>query len=240
MRALILSDLHFEFHHDGGNALLDDFPKDVDLVILAGDICLNHQIPATLELFCRVFPKVIYIHGNHEFYHSDRENTVGFTEDAVIANDNLIWLDNEVATIDGTRFLGAPLWFPYDQENEQNKSLMNDFGVIEDFEDWVYEQNREALKFLKAELRKGDVVITHYVPTQRSVHPRWKGSDLNAFFVCDVEDLIKERHPKLWVHGHTHDSFDYLIGDTRIVCNPFGYVRLEENRGFDEAKIIDL
>ena len=52
----------------------------------------------------------------------------------------------------------------------------------------------------------------------------------------------------LWVHGHTHDSFDYLVdrpggGTCRVVCNPRGYVRWDgtlENRGFDPGFEVTL
>jgi predicted phosphodiesterase len=27
----------------------------------------------------------------------------------------------------------------------------------------------------------------------------------------------------LWIHGHTHDPFDYEINGTRVICNPRGY-----------------
>ena len=240
MRTLILSDLHFEFHKDLGRAMVDDLPQDVDLVILAGDICLAHQIPSAMAMFCDAFPRVIYLHGNHEFYHSDREEVLGYTQDAVEDFDNLIWLDNDTVELEGVRFVGAPMWFRDNPKARPYKRLMSDFGLIEDFEAWVYEENAATLAYFDQHVRKGDVVLTHYVPTFRSVHPRWAGSQLNAFFVCDMEPLILEREPRIWIHGHTHDSFDYLLGSTQVICNPFGYARLEENRGFDEAKIIDL
>jgi Icc-related predicted phosphoesterase len=47
---------------------------------------------------------------------------------------------------------------------------------------------------------------------------------LNRFFVNDMSDRINAKKPKLWVHGHTHDSCDYIAGErTRVVCNPKGY-----------------
>lgn len=46
--------------------------------------------------------------------------------------------------------------------------------------------------------------------------------------------------PLLWVHGHTHDSFDYMIGSTRVLCNPRGYIPEEANKQFDPALIVDL
>jgi hypothetical protein len=73
----------------------------------------------------------------------------------------------------------------------------------------------------------------------RCVSAQYKGSPLNPFFVCDVENIIYERTPKLWIHGHTHDSVDLKLGDTRIVCNPIGYPH-ERNPAFDPMKVIEV
>ena len=47
---------------------------------------------------------------------------------------------------------------------------------------------------------------------------------------------------RLWVHGHMHDSFDYAVNGTRIVCNPRGYIKqgVTENAMFDPAFTIDI
>jgi len=72
-------------------------------------------------------------------------------------------------------------------------------------------------------VNENDVVVTHYLPSQRSVSVAWRGSVINPFFVCDMDRFIQVVQPKLWLHGHTHTSCNYEIGKTRIVCNPFGY-----------------
>jgi predicted phosphodiesterase len=45
----------------------------------------------------------------------------------------------------------------------------------------------------------------------------------DIFFVCDMAARVRERQPKLWIHGHSHDRCDYLLGRTRVVANPLGY-----------------
>ena len=55
---------------------------------------------------------------------------------------------------------------------------------------------------------------------------------VSAAFASNMEDFILEHQPRLWVHGHTHESFDYRIGKTRVVFNPRGYASIEENKGF--------
>ncbi len=51
-------------------------------------------------------------------------------------------------------------------------------------------------------------------------------------------ELIERHQPALWVHGHTHTSFDYRIGASRIVCNPHGYG--DENEAFDPGLVLDV
>jgi hypothetical protein len=59
---------------------------------------------------------------------------------------------------------------------------------------------------------------------------------MNGGYSSDLSEFIMD-HPqiKLWTHGHTHEEFDYMIGSTRIVCNPRGYDG-HENRA-DEFKL---
>jgi len=72
----------------------------------------------------------------------------------------------------------------------------------------------------------------------RSIHPRFAGSPVNLCFVSDAEHLLEGAD--LWVHGHTHDSFDYRVGATRVLCNPRGYARdgVPENRDFDPGLLV--
>ena len=87
------------------------------------------------------------------------------------------------------------------------------------------------------------VVITHHAPTLNSIHPRFAGSPLNGLFVTDAQDLVAASGARLWIHGHTHDSFDYQVQCTRVLCNPRGYVNWSgktENNAFDPALVIDV
>jgi hypothetical protein len=86
------------------------------------------------------------------------------------------------------------------------------------------------------------VVITHHAPSRKSIHPRFEGSLLNACFVSDAERLLGAARIRLWVHGHTHDTFDYLVKGTRVVCNPRGYAKggVNENLRFDPNLTIDI
>ena len=86
------------------------------------------------------------------------------------------------------------------------------------------------------------VVITHHAPSRKSIHPRFADSLLNACFVSDAERLIDGSRARVWTHGHTHDSFDYFLNGTRVVCNPRGYVKdgVIENPLFDANFLVEI
>lgn len=234
MKIRILSDLHFEFHQDGGASfLLNPDPNDVDVLILAGDICGHWQIVETMSNFAKVYKHVIAITGNHEHYGSDFKAVR--KEYSKIKASNFHFLDRTTVTITDQRFVGCTLWFTHGARNNVLRHSMNDFDKIKDFDPQVYEENILDQDFLHKTVSSDDVVITHHLPSFNSVHPKYAGNALNCFFVCDQEQLIKNRHPKIWVHGHTHESLFYNIHGTQVVCNPFGYAGYELNPKFRDV-----
>lgn len=83
-------------------------------------------------------------------------------------------------------------------------------------------------------------MITHHAPSFRSVSPRFAGSPLNGGFVSDLDGFIASHPIRIWIHGHTHDSFDYRIGATRILANPFGYPGRIRNPMFDPGMVVEV
>jgi Icc-related predicted phosphoesterase len=244
LKVQYLSDLHFEFHADDGESFVASMdPTDVDVLVIAGDLAVGEGIGSALDRFCQRYEsaKVLYVHGNHEYYGSDRASVVAISRAAGRRNANLHWLDGDVVTIGGQRFVGAPMWFRHPgPKAEVLKMMMNDFHRIRDFEAWVYEENARALAFFDKELAKGDVAITHYLPAEASIHSKWKGDPLNPYFLCDVEPMLRAKKPFAWIHGHTHESVDVMSASTKIVCNPFGYVGHELNRAFVDKAILNI
>ena len=73
------------------------------------------------------------------------------------------------------------------------------------------------------------VVVGHHSPSRKSTHSRYaKEVIMNGGYSSDMEEFIVD-HPqiKLWTHGHTHHPFDYIVGETRVICNPRGYINYE-------------
>ncbi len=241
MKLRILSDLHFEFHPDAGRGFVRGLDVDPnEILALAGDLATPKLLAGSLDLLCQRFRHVVFVAGNHEYYGRSPAEVHDILHAAVARNANLHWLEAAATTIDGQRFIGATLWFDEEAGRTPGRHFLNDFRVIDDFEPWVYEQNARAIAYLTQNLHASDVVVTHHLPAQACVAPKWQGSPLNPFFVYDLEPLIHARQPKLWVHGHTHTAGDVRVGQTRIVANPLGYVGHEAQDGFAERLVVEV
>lgn len=239
-RIQIVSDLHLEFHKDGGKSFIDSLdPDGVDVLVAAGDIGTSRCLEACLTTLADKYQNVIFVPGNHCYYGVSPAKLETIRKRLHKAVPNLHWLEEDTVTIRGQRFLGTTLWFPNTDNCKRHRSWLNDFRVIKNFEPWVFEKNRAAINFLNREVDKDDVVVTHHLPAIESVAERFRGSPLNAFFLCDVRPLVEERGAKLWVHGHTHDSCDYVLDRTRVVCNPMGYPH-EPNLGFRDKLVVEI
>lgn len=73
------------------------------------------------------------------------------------------------------------------------------------------------------------VVVGHHSPSKQSTHPMYADDTvMNGGYSSDMDEFIADHTQiKLWTHGHTHHIFDYIIGETRVVCNPRGYINYE-------------
>lgn len=253
MKLHILSDLHLSV------AGFEVPQTDADVIILAGDIARPKEAVA----WARTLTKpVLYVPGNHEFYGSSLASTV-MAMKQLCRGSGIQLLDNNAVVMDGVRFVGSTLWTDFqlfgegekrDEAVSQALSFIRDFSRIcmDDLSGALFTPDLSAVEFtrhanwLKAQLAEPfvgkTVVITHHAPSPKSIHPRFEGSPFNACFVSDAERLIDGKQVALWIHGHTHDSFDYVVNGTRVVCNPRGYAKngVNENPQFDPALVIEV
>ena len=239
MKAMILSDLHFEFMPDNGKAFVDALPTDCDVAILAGDICvLKTNSREGVNYLCQKFPKVIYVLGNHEFYKGNNYATQARIKELLDKNKNLTVLDNAVEEFGGKRFIGSTLWFPPSPETIDGQDYFSDFIAILEYPNWFYERSADALQFLRKEVKPGDVVITHHIPSDECVAPRWIGDPFNCFFVGGAGDIF-DLNPSMWIFGHSHFPMDKVIKNTRIINNARGYTQHKEHISW-QPKVIDI
>lgn len=109
------------------------------------------------------------------------------------------------------------------------------------------EENKRCFAFIKhivSEAKEGEkvIVIGHHTPSHQSCHPRYAHDTvMNGGYHNNYEEYIMD-HPQivLWTHGHTHEKYDYMIGDTRIVCNPRGYIGHERISEEFELKVVEV
>ena len=244
MKIKIISDIHTEFHRDRGVKFSSELStEDTDVLVVAGDFGTIDTLYVSLKVLCKRFPHVIFVTGNHEYYGSTREVVHRSLKKLSKRFSNFHWLRNDSVEINGQRFVGSTLWFPNSQDAWSQEDRINDFRLIAGFSDWVYKENEKAQNYLNRTIKEGDVVITHYLPTWMSVAPQYKGDRFNCYFVCDMTQTILDTNPTLWIHGHTHESCDYRVDKTRVVCNPYGYSHVGgglRNREFNKNLIVEL
>jgi Icc-related predicted phosphoesterase len=140
-------------------------------------------------------------------------------------------LEKERIVIDGQGYCGATLWT--DLSNPQDEHIarfaMSDYTYVRtpQFNKLTPRDTTEdhfaAVEFYKSVVQPGDIVLSHHLPTYASVAKQYKGDSLNPAFATENYELIDALKPSMWVHGHTHTPCDYVLGATRVVCNPKGY-----------------
>jgi predicted phosphodiesterase len=237
MRMKLISDVHTEFHRDHGREFFGRLETDgVDVLIVAGDLTIEAHMELALSTLCDMYPHVIYVTGNHEYYKSSRIKVHATLSRLTARYSNLHWLENGTVTLSGRRFVGCSLWFTDDPDglNRVYGKFLSDFRAIEGFEQWVYDINRGSRDFLMKTVGPEDIVVTHHLPHPDAVAPIFRTGKLapmNRFFLCDMSALIQKVQPRLWCFGHTHHAVDTWVGGTRLLCNPLGYPH-EPNLGF--------
>ncbi len=242
----IVSDLHLEaFLPVDVNELLDQFipadPRDSEaILVLAGDISSKKdQLVAFLSAAEKRFKHVVFVCGNHEWYRnemlsygkelktelSEKTSKVSFAVDDVLCH-----------RIDDVRFIFGTMWTDGGAdyiERERVQGLMNDFCVIGYGDDVLTVSKMQELH--RAQRRKVEnflandssgmtnVVVSHHMPSRRLCHPRFGGAIDGGFAFNGDAILAGDHAPALWIHGHTHDTIDMQLYNTRVVCNPCGY-----------------
>ena len=206
------------------------------------------------------FPHVIYIMGNHEFYNGKFYAGIDYMRDEIAKYPNITMLEQDMKIIDDVVFVGGTLWTNMNKRDPLTmhaiEGMMNDFRIIRnDKRNYatmsaldVAIRHDKTLGYIKHVVQehkdKTCVVVGHHSPSFQSVNPIYAHETLmNGGYHSDLSEFIMD-HPqiKLWTHGHTHHPFDYVIGETRIVCNPRGYENdgYSEQTGWDPTKILEI
>ena len=264
---------------------------NAEVLILSGDICVaadldmrnrrqtelgfarwrSEMFHGFFERCATNFAHVIYIMGNHEYYHSDFATTLDEVRRKLAYLPNLYILEREVKTINDITFIGGTLWTDMNNQDELTlshmRTMMNDFRVITNSTTPVHFKTQEGkfrtrvakfspedavtehvkMKQYIQSVVQGNhdtkyVVVGHHAPSRLSTHAMYANDTvMNGGFSSDMNDFIQD-HPqiRLWTHGHTHHEFDYMIGVTRVMCNPRGYSGYEQQADEWELKTVDI
>jgi Icc-related predicted phosphoesterase len=268
MKIAVCSDIHLEFggisleNTENAEVLIlgGDICVAKDINVKDDyDIMDRFGRSATIHKFfqecCDRFPHVVFIMGNHEHYHGDYANTLTTLRDRLGYLRNLHILDKETLVVDDVTFIGGTLWTDMNKEDPitlvQMKSMMNDFRCVTNGmnrftpEDAVVD-HKDMVEYIRMMIEgKWDqkfVVVGHHAPSKMSTHPRYADEQImNGGYSSNLNEFIMD-HPqiKLWTHGHTHEDFDYMIGSTRIVCNPRGYDAYEDRADRFKLKFVEV
>jgi Icc-related predicted phosphoesterase len=227
---------------------------------------MDYFVGETLSQYKRVF----HIMGNHEYYHGVWEHVIqDFREYWDGHSPHITVLNNEAVSLDGVVLWGGTLWTDFAGGNpihmEDARDGMNDYNLVyRDAPSEPYlrrnslklrpsdtQEEHENARYTLKEAVETDpndkwVVMTHHLPSWRSIPENHAGSPLNWGYASDLDPFI-ETHPqiKVWVHGHTHNNWDYMIEETRILCNPRGYAHPNrpnkpENQEFNPAFVFEV
>jgi hypothetical protein len=251
---LIAQDLHD--HPRSGWVRPDDLPKEY--------LWKNGQMrPEKSDRFrnfldrcSKNFPHVIYVAGNHEFYHGKWFATIDYLREECSYWPNIYFLDKDIKVIDDIAFLGCTLWTDLNKGNPTTmhmvSNMLNDHRLIR-HDGLGYtriraihtmERHAEHLAWLKETVPKYEkvVVVGHMGPTHKSIHSKYKHDmHINGAYTSDLSEFILDNpNIKLWTQGHTHHAFTYMVGNTMVACNPRGYEGYEPDSGWDVNNIIDL
>lgn len=207
-----------------------------------------------LDRVTNQFPHVVWVLGNHEFYGFRWYQGVDLARQIVGQYSNLHLLERDRVTLDGVDFVGGTLWTDMRGGDPlvmyHCGDVMNDYrAIVNDYNGFsklrprdTVTRHRDTVDYINAAVEGLDkvVVVTHHAPTHMSAHPRYSGDLSNYAYHSDLSEWILDRPQiKLWCHGHTHDPYDYMVGSTRVVCNPRGYHGYEDT-GWDVSKIIEV
>ena len=251
MKIRLLSDIHTEFGLPYQTHAMSEYCGE-DVLVLAGDISSGvDNVLEVIEFFkAQGFPKIVYVPGNHEYYGTEFDEFNTTMTAACRDLTGVYFLNPGVVSIDDVLFIGATLWTNFaDNPLSQGYARrgISDFSVIKNFNtNRCVELYYEHYEFIKHEYEnrgnKKVVVVTHFLPARECISERWRGPSLiNDYFANNLGKYISEMTNTTWMFGHTHDSVDVMLDQTRVVANPHGYYKhTNDALGFDPYKVIIL
>ena len=262
MKIQLLSDLHLETDPTWRAQPI----PGADLLVLAGDIGSyqpgNKMQDADFGL--RQFSPltdwptpVVFVPGNHEYDGLDFDVAHARLQETC-ARLGLIWLERKTyLTVSSpnnkaVRFVGTTLWSDFSALGAPEKAFraanfyLKKTDTTRAGEPWLAESVRTQALVCQQWLREtlampfdGEtVVVTHFAPSLRSADPRYGLTPGTAGFCNALDDVLPMT--RVWMHGHLHAPSDYIANGCRVVANPLGYARKNEQVGYRSDLLIEV
>lgn len=254
-----MSDLHLAYYKGKWFPPKLETDKETVLVI-AGDIWEGTKFISFaegqsdeifwLETISKQFKAIVFVAGNHDYWGECLTQYPNKLIDLTTNMPNVFFLENDYCIIDDVVFIGSTLWTDFNHHNPISlfdwSGSMNDSKYIKnhgysklkslDIYD-LHQKSVHAITDLDKNFHdKKRIWVTHHAPSLQSASRIYH--DNNEYYVSDLDDLILHQEPDMIIHGHLHENFDYMIGETRVICNPKGYKN--ENNHFDNKLLIEL
>jgi hypothetical protein len=149
-------------------------------------------------------------------------------------------LENDAFTLGDTVVLGCTLWTDFELFGNPRVAGAHATQTMTDYQKIrvspAYRRlrsidtamhHRRSRAWLESQLEqhrgKSLVVVTHHAPSPRSLAPATAQDLTNAAYASDLDAVVERSDARVWIHGHVHTSSDYVLGHTRVLCNPRGY-----------------
>ncbi len=243
MKFRIFSDIHLD--HSPWVPKPMDYDSETTLII-AGDLYTGTRTSEIINWLndrAHDFKYVIFVMGNHDYWTNRFGNDNWKHIPNIISKflePNVFLLEKEVVELDGIKIGGATLWTDIDNYNPvvalEAHHYTNDFKFMPMMTPQLWmEEYANTVKWINE--NPVDVLVTHYVPSSKFCHPRFKKDIGNCMFNSETIDQVTNL-PKLWVFGHTHDNYDEEVYGTKFICNPRGYNY--ENDSFKEGSLYEF
>jgi len=261
LKIRLISDIHLEMGSFEVERLQDD---ENSVLVLAGDIGYLEKLETYsnfIKDLCQRFRHVIYVYGNHEFYKGFWPYSEEKANETFAGLKNLSWGKEFTVVLNDVAFACSTLWSGFEGASPTSmwncQTTMNDYRLIRTGpkgykwkrklspDDTLAFFRCTTKMFLPGEIKRNKergnkiVVVTHHAPSLKSISDRFKTDKLNGAYASRLDEMIEKLKPDLWLHGHTHDSFDYEIGETKVVCNPAGYPH-ERNPQFNNQLLLEV
>ena len=217
-----------------------------DVCVLAGDIGVAARASELEEYFDQLYTQfnhIIYVLGNHEFYHMDYEGALSIMSN-ICSKHDVHLMDMEYQTdnliLDGVTFWASTLWTDlngYKAADFVGYGL-SDYSVIKGFStEQSYAIHNKTVPRINWD---ADVVITHHNPLFRK-HSRHDLSEIiYGFCSTKLEKLIEESNIKYWFYGHTHDNVVHELNKTIVATNQVGYGNEQMTNPYDPYFLIEV